>query len=79
MGKMSQVTDKSQSFPIQDNRKLQRWIKYEGFIADKCYHFLVQKLSPRGSGKATECKQIHKYLNGFELSQTMNRLGHLLF
>jgi hypothetical protein len=68
MGKMSQVTDSLSlsQYRITENFKDGKII--EGFIADKCYHFLVQKLSPRGSGKATECKQIHKYLNGFELS-----------
>ncbi len=56
---MSQVTEVL-VFPIQGNRKNFKDGKIiEGFIADKCYHILVQTLSPRGSGKDTECKQVH--------------------
>jgi hypothetical protein len=52
MGKMSQIDSISLSqYRITENFKDGKII--EGFIADKCYHFLVQKLSPRGSGKAT--------------------------
>jgi hypothetical protein len=53
MGKMSQVTD---SLSLPQYRKTKNFKDgkiIEGFIADKCYHFLVQKLSPRGNGKAT--------------------------
>jgi hypothetical protein len=52
MGKMSQVTD-SLSLPQYRITENKDGKIIEGFIADKCYHFLVQKLSPRGSGKAT--------------------------
>jgi len=39
---------------------------------------LVQKLSPWGSGKATECKLIHICLIGFNNLESSSRLGHLL-